>query len=459
LANISIKTILLVEKDPVAVEADAETVKSLGYEVIITNSGEKAIELAISSLGVDLILMDIDLGSPLDGAQAAGEIYRRREVPILFYSDHLDKEMVARSRAIPHYGYVTKSSGKFVLQASIEIALELFEERQALLKGKHDQETTKRKQAERALRESEERLDQILSALHEAIWLRDVSSRQVLYVNPAFEQLSGLPCKVFYQDPNAFINIIHPEDKPWIIKGNSFRSDIHRIVRPDGSIRWVWGRTFPVKNEAGEIYRTAAIVEDITERKQTEAELKLANEKLIVQMHEIQSLQSNLRDQVIRDPLTGLYNRRYVSETLDRELDRAGREGYPVSLVMIDIDAFKEVNDTYGHYAGDLVLKHLALHLTRHTRQSDLVCRLGGDEFLLIFPNLPTTIAFERADQCRSSFQESGTMLDQIEIRKTISAGIATFPVHGVTSQEVLTAADRSLYTAKANGRNRVISC
>jgi diguanylate cyclase (GGDEF)-like protein len=88
-----------------------------------------------------------------------------------------------------------------------------------------------------------------------------------------------------------------------------------------------------------------------------------------------------------------------------------------------------------------------------------LVCRLGFDEFLLIFPNLPTTIAFERADQCRSSFQESGAMLDQIEIRKTISAGIATFPVHGVTSQEVLTAADRSLYAAKANGRNRVISC
>ena len=177
-------------------------------------------------------------------------------------------------------------------------------------------------------------------------------------------------------------------------------------------------------------------------------------------MHEIQVLQSNLRDQVIRDPLTGLYNRRYLSETLDRELDRARREGYPVSLVMIDIDAFKQVNDTYGHYAGDLVLKQLALHLTQHTRPSDLVCRLGGDEFLLVFPNLPAKVAFERAEQCRSVFEATVcAMFDQAEIRATLSIGIATFPDHGANSQEVLTAADRALYEAKAKGRNRVICC
>ena len=125
---------------------------------------------------------------------------------------------------------------------------------------------------------------------------------------------------------------------------------------------------------------------------------------------------------------------------------------------MIDIDYFKGVNDTHGHYAGDLVLKNLAQLLTKQTRASDLVCRLGGDEFLLVFPNVIARIAFERAEQYRQSFQETATVFDQIEIRATMSLGIAIFPDHGATSQEVLTAADRALYRAKAKGRNCVVS-
>ncbi len=135
--------------------------------------------------------------------------------------------------------------------------------------------------AEQALRESERRLQQIASALREIIWLRDVKTRQVLYVNPAFEQLCGVPCEEFYKNPDAFGNLIHPDDLQRIMKkGSLYRSDIHRIVRPDGGIRWVWGRTFPVKNEAGEVYRTAAIVEDITERRQAEERIRQLNAEL-----------------------------------------------------------------------------------------------------------------------------------------------------------------------------------
>jgi diguanylate cyclase (GGDEF)-like protein/PAS domain S-box-containing protein len=444
-----LKTILLVNQDVMLAEADAEMVRSFGYAVIIANSGEKAIELASSGRGVNLILMDIDLGS------AAHAMIRRRKVPILFFTDHLDQKMASTARTIPCYGIVARSSGKIFLQTSIEMALALFEEQRAHIHSKkYDQDIL---EAEQALRESELRLHQILSVLHETIWLREVDTRQVLYVNPAFERLCGLRREEFFKDPNAYINIIHPEDQDRILKGSIYRSDIHRIVRPDGSIRWVWGRTFPVKNELGEVYRTAAIVEDITERKQTEEALKLANEKLIAQMQEIQLLQSNLRDQVIRDPLTNLYNRRYLSETLERELDRARREGYPVSLMMVDIDAFKQVNDTYGHFAGDLVLKHLASHLTRQARPSDLVCRLGGDEFLLVFPNTCVMVAVERAAQCCASFKESAVVFDQVEIRATLSIGIALFPDHGATSQGLIAAADRAMYAAKTNGRNRVV--
>jgi diguanylate cyclase (GGDEF)-like protein/PAS domain S-box-containing protein len=456
-----LKTILLIENDSVAAETDAATLKDFGYALLVAVTGEKAIELALSDQTIDLVLIDIDLEPPYDCPQTAREISRRRDVPILIYTAHQSQEMVARARSAPQcYGFVAKSSGKFALQLSIEIALELFEERRMLQNTeKGGLDLSERNAAEQALRESEERFHQILSALNEVIWLRDVNTRQVLYVNPAFERLSGLSRDDFYKDPDAFINIIHPDDKKWITKGSLYRSDIHRIVRPDGSIRWVWGRTFPVINEKGEVYRTVAINEDITERKLTEEELKQANEKLIAQMQEIQALQSKLRDQVIRDPMTGLYNRRYLSETLDRELDRALREGYPVSLVMIDIDGFKEVNDTYGHFAGDLVLKQLALQLTQQTRASDLVCRLGGDEFLLVFPNLGAQTAYKRADQCRKTFEETATPFDLVEIRATFSAGIAVFPDHGGASQDVLTAADRAMYAAKEKGRNRVIAC
>lgn len=455
------KTILLVEKDPVTGEADAETIQSFGFTVRLAGCAEKAFGCAISNPRVDLLLIEIDRDYPLDGVQMARDILCRLDVPIVFFTACLDERILAMIAGIACcYGVIIKSSGKFAWQATIQMALERFEERQKLQNSEEgDRNILERQQAEQALHESEERLHQILSSLHEAIWLRDINTRQVLYVNPAFEQLTGLRREDFYQDPNAFIDIIHPEDKPWVIKNNKYRSDIHRIIRPDGTIRWVWGRTFPVMNEAGEVYRTAVIAEDITDRKQTEEKLKLANEKLMEQMREIQLLQSNLRDQVIRDPLTGLYNRRYLSETLDRELDRARREGYPVSLVMIDIDHFKQVNDTYGHFAGDVVLKHLAHHLAHHTRASDLVCRLGGDEFLLVLPNLPAQGAFERAEQCRRDFETSFAQVDQIEIRATLSIGIAMFPDHGANSLETLTAADRAMYEAKVKGRNQVICC
>jgi PAS domain S-box-containing protein len=148
------------------------------------------------------------------------------------------------------------------------------------------QDITNRKQAEQALRESEERLRQIASSLRETIWLRDVQTRQVLYVNPAFEELTGWTCESFYEQPDIVMNAIHPDDKEWVIealaqrfKGVPYNKE-HRITHRDGSVRWVSSRSFPVRNEAGEVYRWASIMEDITERKQAETE----RERLIAEL-------------------------------------------------------------------------------------------------------------------------------------------------------------------------------
>jgi diguanylate cyclase (GGDEF)-like protein len=141
---------------------------------------------------------------------------------------------------------------------------------------------------------------------------------------------------------------------------------------------------------------------------------------------------------------------------LTREVGRAAREGYPISLVMLDIDGFKRINDVYGHATGDLVLRVLGQQLLSQTRAGDIACRYGGDEFLLVLTNTDLGAATERAEQWRSSFEESSTSVMGFGESVSVSVGVATYPVHGESVEQVFAAADGAMYSAKAAGRNRV---
>ena len=174
------------------------------------------------------------------------------------------------------------------------------------------------------------------------------------------------------------------------------------------------------------------------------------------QLAEIRALKGLLEEQAIRDPLTGLYNRRYLADATERELVRAQRENYPVSLVMIDIDHFKKLNDTYGHPAGDEVLVGLARILREQVRAGDLACRWGGEEFLLLLPNMPVAAAAARVDSLRARFGASKTAAGGKELSATLSAGVAAFPQHGAAALDLIAAADGALYRAKETGRDRV---
>ncbi len=189
---------------------------------------------------------------------------------------------------------------------------------------------------------------------------------------------------------------------------------------------------------------------------QREAEVRQANEQLRVQLAKIEALQALLREQAIRDPLTGLFNRRYLVETLDREVAQAVRASTPLSIVMIDLDHFKKINDTYGHKAGDLMLQTLGTLLSTKTRDGDIACRYGGEEFVLVLPGASLTIAQQRAEHLRATFQELRVPYNQHILGATLSAGVASFPINGVDGEAVLQDADRALYIAKSTGRNRV---
>jgi diguanylate cyclase (GGDEF)-like protein len=182
-----------------------------------------------------------------------------------------------------------------------------------------------------------------------------------------------------------------------------------------------------------------------------------SNAMLRSQLAEIDRLHRQASDQANRDALTGLYNRRYLDSTLERELARCKREGRPLSLMMMDLDHFKQVNDTYGHQGGDEILKEIGALLASHARAGDIACRYGGEEFTLLLPNMPLDAAMERAEQLRAEFAAMAVRFGEFAIRSTLSIGIAVYPEHGKLPDELTQRADLALYRAKAEGRNRVV--
>jgi diguanylate cyclase (GGDEF)-like protein len=165
-----------------------------------------------------------------------------------------------------------------------------------------------------------------------------------------------------------------------------------------------------------------------------------------------------LREQSIRDALTGLFNRRYLDETLEREFHRAMRTQRQLGVMMLDLDHFKRFNDTYGHGAGDVLLKNLGTFLKQHLRGGDIACRYGGEEFILILPEASLENVLSRAEQLREGIKHLKAQYKSDTLPAlTLSIGVAMFPYHGETSQQVLSAADDALYMAKREGRDQVV--
>jgi diguanylate cyclase (GGDEF)-like protein len=171
-------------------------------------------------------------------------------------------------------------------------------------------------------------------------------------------------------------------------------------------------------------------------------------------------LREVLRNQSIRDPLTGLFNRRYMEESLNRELHRAARKHRSVSLVMLDLDHFKQFNDTFGHQAGDMLLREVASVIKARVRAGDLACRYGGEEFALILSETDTNGAHLCVDNIREAVKQLSVQFRGQSLGSmTLSAGIAASPGHSDNSEDLIHMADGALYRAKKEGRDRVVVC
>jgi diguanylate cyclase (GGDEF)-like protein len=181
------------------------------------------------------------------------------------------------------------------------------------------------------------------------------------------------------------------------------------------------------------------------------------NAALHAQIAQTEMLHAKLREQALRDPLTGLHNRRYLFEMAPGLLELARRQGTTLCVVLIDLDHFKLLNDTYGHQAGDLVLQRFAQLLTQMLRRSDVVCRHGGEEFVAVMPDISADGAEAMLDRLLEAFQTQPQDSGRRRLpRGSFSAGIARFPRHGHTLEQLLSRADRALYAAKNHGRARI---
>ncbi len=462
------------------------------------------------------------------------------------------------------------------------------------------------KKTEAALRKSEEKFRQLAENIREVFWIYSMDQDKMVYVSPAYQEIWGRTPKSLYRDRESFIDSIHPDDRQRIITAFDKLNEEpdfsieYRIKRPDGIVRWIHDRGFPIKDSAGQVYRIAGIAEDITERKLTEeelskayvglevhvqertAELSAANAALMTEISERKKAEERLKlyaevfthtsegimitdckgviesvnraftditgysteDTVGQNPrilksgkhdaafykrlwtillekgewkgvfwnkrksgelypqetsinaikdhngntihyaaifnditfrkkaeemlvmlstvdsLTGLSNRRAFDEFLSKEWNRALRGGYQISMILLDIDFFKQYNDTYGHLKGDECLQQVAKVLKRIPRRpGDIAARFGGEEFMIILTMTDLKNAVKIAENIRKAMidlsipHETSGVFHYV----TVSLGVAALrPERHMSAADLIEHADKALYQAKHEGRNRV---
>lgn len=308
---------------------------------------------------------------------------------------------------------------------------------------------TEKRQLDHQLQESRDLLHTIFHHIDACIYLKDADYK-FTYVNPKTEEVFGLPLQEIVgkrgEDilPAEIAEIFHATDKQ--VFNEKRQQSIEEVIgQEDGSNLHYWSIKVPIKNDSGDVEKMIGFSTDITEL----AKLRLQLKDALDYERQLRVEQQSL---AITDPLTGLYNRLKLDEVMTRQILRQKNFSSDLSIILMDVDHFKHVNDTYGHQVGDEVLKEFAQILRQNIRASDVVGRWGGEEFLIICPNTNLEGSSKLAEKLRQVISKTTFT---IVGKKTASFGVSSYHAED-TAADVLSRADSQLYLAKQSGRNRV---
>jgi diguanylate cyclase (GGDEF)-like protein/PAS domain S-box-containing protein len=295
------------------------------------------------------------------------------------------------------------------------------------------------------LSEREQLLSTLLVSVNAVLWAFNWDTRQVLYVSPAYERIFGRCADLLLSDCNQWRESVYPDDLEYaersladvLVKG-AVEDREYRIIAADGQVRWLSDKCFINRQaEPGQPVIIVGIAEDITEKKLLETELqRLAT----------------------TDALTQSSNRRHFFDGAHDEFEKARQQGTPLSFLMLDIDDFKVINDTYGHLEGDNVLQHIADSGRAALRRGDLFGRIGGEEFAAVFPGCTPDMALQVAERLQREIQSLSFNHDGATFGITVSQGLTSLTAEDENIESLFARADAAMYQAKRDGKNRIVT-
>jgi diguanylate cyclase (GGDEF)-like protein/PAS domain S-box-containing protein len=308
---------------------------------------------------------------------------------------------------------------------------------------------TELKESDERLRQAEGRYRTLVEQLPLASYVEHLDEESATYISPQIAELVGYAAEQWVADPAFFANTLHDDDRERVLagfasmheSGEAFECE-YRLIAQDGRVVWIHDAAVVVRNEGGAPRYAQGFMIDISERKRSEEALARSQHRLREQMQDAEH-------QALHDGLTGLPNRTLFRDRVKQALLRGERDGEGFAVMLIDLDRFKEVNDTLGHQGGDQLLQEVAKHLRAALRTSDTAARLGGDEFAVLVPGLTdATDARQLADKLRSELARPVTV-GGLTIEVEASVGIAFFPQHGDDVETLIRRADVSMYASK----------
>lgn len=295
------------------------------------------------------------------------------------------------------------------------------------------------------LTEREQLFNSLLVSVNALLWAFDWDNRQVLYVSPAYERIFGRPSGLLLADYNQWRDSIYPDDLAYaqrtlaqVLEKGAMEDREYRIIDATGQVRWLSDKCFINRNaEPGQRLIVVGIAEDITEKKH---------------------LQTELQRLATADVLTQSSNRRHFFECANREFEQARLRGSPLAFLLLDIDDFKVINDTYGHPEGDIVLQRIAETGHAVLRRGDVFGRIGGEKFAAVFPGCSANLARQVAERLQREIQRQAFSHHGQTFSITVSQGLTGRLPEDTDLDSLFARADAALYEAKRQGKNRIVS-